>query len=763
MSLLGDVVKIILARPRRVVLIVILFTLVIGVGGQNINVTNDYRSLFDKGNPQVIQLEGFEKIYGKSDKSIIAIAPHNKNVFSKETLTAIENLTSAAWKTPFSTRVDSLTNYQYSYSIGDELIVEPLVENAIEYKENDLLRIQGIALNDSDIVGRLVSLNGDVAGLVIEFSLPPDQTDKAVQEVTNYLAEMLNQAHADNSNIDYYLTGEIPLHRTFADATRDDLTKLMPIIFLVIVLVASIMLRSLWGTFALLSVVLLSVILVMGFAGWIKIEFNPANAGIPIIIATIAVAQSVHIIASYLSESVKQGTVQNALRESLKINTWPIFLTSITTMIGFMSLNASDSPPFRVLGNLIALGVFCTLFLSLTFLPALLSILPIKAHSRNATFLAFYENLSQFVISRYKGLLIVSIILTISLAFGIFRLDLTDNWLKYFDDRYQFRKDTDFVAENLTGILTLEYSLNSGEENGITNPEYLHEVEEFAQWFREQPNVLHVQVFTDIMKRLNKNMNSDNPDFYNLPESSELAAQYLLLYELSLPFGKDLNNRINVDKSSTRMTVTLDTVTARQQQELDIYAQEWIEANAPGLTTKASGVSVVFANLSQRNISSMLTGTIIAMGLISLILIVVLKNFKIGLISLIPNFVPATLSFGLWGYLVGQVGLAGSVMTAFAFGIIVDDTIHFLAKYLKARKENQTPEEAIRTTFRVAGHALLTTTIILVCGFLVFATSGFEVSWVLGILVMITICFALICDFFFLPPLLLVFDRNKSG
>ena len=158
----------------------------------------------------------------------------------------------------------------------------------------------------------------------------------------------------------------------------------------------------------------------------------------------------------------------------------------------------------------------------------------------------------------------------------------------------------------------------------------------------------------------------------------------------------------------------------------------------------------------------MLRGTILAMALISLILVVVFKSVRLGLASLLPNFVPAAMAFGLWGYLVGQVGLAASVVTAMAFGIIVDDTIHFLSRYLRARRENLAPPEAVRAAFRRVGPALWTTTAILSLGFLVFATSGFALSWALGLLITITILFALLADFLLLPPLLMAIDRRKS-
>ncbi len=304
-----------------------------------------------------------------------------------------------------------------------------------------------------------------------------------------------------------------------------------------------------------------------------------------------------------------------------------------------------------------------------------------------------------------------------------------DNLTQYFDERYEFRRDSDYVAENLTSLDRLEYSLDAGREGGITDPGYLRTVDALAEWFREQPEVTYVQSFPDIMKRLNKNMHGDDPAFHRLPEDGDLAAQYLLLYELSLPFGADLNDRIDVAKSATRLVVSTSSSWSRELRELDERAQVWIRANAPGFSAGASGLSIMSAHVSQRSIDSMLGGTISAMVLISFILIFIFRSIRIGLLSLVPNFIPAIMSFGLWGYLVGHVGIASSVVVAIVFGIIVDDTIHFLSKYLKARREGLSAAEAVRSAFHTVGQALLTTTVVLSAGFMAFATSGFEVSF----------------------------------
>ena len=331
----------------------------------------------------------------------------------------------------------------------------------------------------------------------------------------------------------------------------------------------------------------------------------------------------------------------------------------------------------------------------MTLLPVLLSILPLKRRNISPDRVSLFERLGDFVVERRRSLIWFVLVVTVLLLSGIPRLEFSDNWTTQFDERYQFRRDTDFISNNLTGLNSMDYSLESGREGGVTDPEYLRKVEAFAQWFREQPETAHVRAFSDVMKRLNRNMNEDKQEFYRLPDNAELAAQYLLLYELSVPFGADLNDRIDVAKSSTRLTATVRGISASELKELDQRAESWLRANIPQFAAKATGMIMIFAYLTQQNLESMLKGTMIGMALISLILILVFRSLRLGLISLVPNFIPAAIAFGLWGHLVGQVGLAGTVMTVIAFGIVVDDTIHFMSKYLRARRQSGSAQEAV--------------------------------------------------------------------
>ena len=505
----------VLRRRWWVVALATLLMLAMTAGARFLGVTNDYRIMFGEGNPQLAAFDDLESTYTVSNTALIAVAPREGSVFTREALGAIEELTEAAWGAPHSSRVDSLTNYSHSEARGDDLVVEPLVDDAPSLSDADVARVKKIALNAVDIAGRLVSRDGRVGGLVINFVLP-DNSDLAVVEITDYLNAVLDKARASHPDIAYYLTGLVVMNRAFADTTKDDIETLTPLVFLIIVAAAALLLRSIWGTVAIVFVLAFAIGTTMGFAGWLGAVLSPTSSGVPIIVMTVAVAHSVHVVATTLA-GMSRGLDRNAaIAESLRLNGYPVFLTAITTAIGFLSLNSSDSPPFHLLGNLVAFGVLCAFVYSMTLLPAMLSILPLRARRVRTERPAFFDRFGAFVVARRGFLLWFVSLLAVALAIGIPRNELTDNWTKYFDERYEFRRHTDFVIDNLTSLITLEYSLKAEREGGITEPDYLRAVDAFAQWYRSQPGVSHVQAFPDIMKRLNKNLHGDDPAFYRV-------------------------------------------------------------------------------------------------------------------------------------------------------------------------------------------------------------------------------------------------------
>ena len=344
-------------------------------GARFITVTNDYRVLFSEDNPQLLAFDALENTYSTSNAALIAMTPEQGSAFSREALGAVEEMTEAAWRAPYSSRVNSLTNYTHSEASGDELIVAPLVEDAQALDDAGVARVERIALEAAEIAGRLVSRDGRTAGVAVNFVLP-ENPDLAVVEITDYLRSILKNARERHPDIAYHLTGDVVMNRTFSDATQDDLQTLTPIVFIIIIGATIVLLRSVSGTLAIVAVIVFVVNTTVGFAGWSRVVFSPTNAGIPIIVMVIAMADAIHIVTSVLL-GMRRGLERNAaIVESFRINVHPVFITSVTTAVGFLSLNASDSPPFHTLGNYVAFGVLCAFVFSVTLLPALLSILP---------------------------------------------------------------------------------------------------------------------------------------------------------------------------------------------------------------------------------------------------------------------------------------------------------------------------------------------------------------------------------------------------
>jgi hypothetical protein len=428
-----------------------------------------------------------------------------------------------------------------------------------------------------------------------------------------------------------------------------------------------------------------------------------------------------------------------------------------------MSMNFSDAPPFRDLGNIVAIGVVSSFFYCIGLLPALMLLFPVRVKAAQSRSVAGMDALADFVVSHRRPVLWGMSLLVISLVAFIPNNELNDEFVKYFDEQVDFRVDTDFTTDNLTGLYNISYSLEAGEAGGISEPDFLNKLEEFAVWYRQQPEVMHVNTLSDTMKRLNKNLHGDDPGWYRMPDQRSLAAQYLLLYEMSLPYGLDLNNQINVDKSATKLDVSLQSISSNQTIALEARAQQWLAGNAPqSMQVHGASPSVMFSHIGARNIRSMLTGTTLALLLISLILVFALRSLRIGLISIVPNLVPAGMAFGLWGVLVGEVGLALSVVTGMTLGIVVDDTVHFLSKYLRARREEDlSSADAVRYAFHTVGTALWTTSMILIAGFMVLTQSPFKLNSGMGLLTAITIGLALLADFLLLPTLLMTLDKKE--
>ncbi|HEX6144285.1 MAG TPA: MMPL family transporter [Geminicoccaceae bacterium] len=730
-------------------------------GLRDLEFSSDYRVFFSRQNPELEAFEALQKVYSKSDNLVFVLRPDHGDAFRPEVLGAARSLTDAAWRLPFATRVDGVVNFQHSHARGDELIVQDLVPADLEPTPARLARIRQIALAEPLLRDRLVSADATTLGVNVTLN-PPQKSQDEVPLIMAEARRLAGELRAAHPHITVAITGQVALNNAFVEATYADLRTLIPIMYAMIALALLAFLRSLVAVLATVLVIGLSAVTAMGLAGWLGILLSPPSAVAPTIILTLAVADSVHILVTMLHERGRGASAEAALRESLRINFQPVFLTSLTTAIGFLSLNFSDAPPFRDLGNITALGVGAAWIYAVLFLPALLMVLPPRAprHLWDRA-PARMEEVAAWVIRHRRRVLVGTAVAVALLAAWIPRIELNDQFVDYFDPSIRFRADTDFATEHLSGIYQMHWSLPSGSSGGIAEPAYLERLHAFKTWLEARPEVVHVNSLSDVMVRLNRNLHGDDPAHHRLPDSRELAAQYLLLYEMSLPFGLDLNNRIDIDRAATRLVATLENITTADARALAAAARDWLDRNFESARgSPATGPFVMFAYISERNIQAMLYGTAVALALISIVLTVALRDLRLGLLSLIPNLVPVIVAFGLWALVIGEIGLAVSVVAATSLGIIVDNTVHFLSKYRRARREQSAgAAAAVRHAFRTVGAALLVTSAVLIAGFAMLALSAFQLNASLGLLTAISIAAALVADFTLLPALLLTLDR----
>ena len=756
------------ARWSVIVLILVLVVLAAS-GGQHLVFSPDYRLYFDEDDPQRIALETLEATYTQGDNILFVVVPDDGDAVSARALEAAAWLTEQAWRTPFSVRVDSLTNFQHTTAEGDDLLVRDLVDETVWSDPAERARVRAVALAEPRLAARLLATDGGVSAVNVTVQLPGEDENLEADTVVAFARGVAAEVRERFAGIGVRIAGIVAMNHAFNMETQSDMQVLLPVSFGVMLLMLAVMTQSASVTVGILLVILMSLATAIGLAGWLRLPLTPPLASAPVIVLTVAVANCVHITTAIL-QGVRSGQdKRDAIVEAMRINLQPIFVASLTTALGFLSMNFSEVPPFRHVGTFVAFGVGVAFLLSIAFLPALVSFLPLRApakQERNGRDRvgAVMEGLGGFVVRRRRSLIWGSVLVVAALAASIPRNDLNDVFLHYLDEKVEFRRDADFIIENLTGLQTIEYSLASGEEGGIANPVFLNEVEAFAEWYRQQPETVHVDVITDMFRQLNRTLHGDDPSQYRLPESRDLASQYLLLYELSLPQGLDLNNRFDIDKSATRMSVTTKTLSSKAMLALNRRSAEWLAGNTTTIyEPEGTGSALMFAHLGQRNALAMFLGTALALIGISFILVFALRSLRLGLTSLIPNLVPAAMGFGIWGLVDGQVGVNLSVVTTITLGIVVDDTVHFLSKYLRGRRElGYAPPDAVRYVFRTAARPLFTTSVVLVTGFAILSLSSFEINSGLGQMSALIIALALLADFLFLPPLLMAIDRRKQ-
>ncbi|AUM12193.1 efflux RND transporter permease subunit [Ketobacter alkanivorans] len=755
----------IINHPWVCIFITLAWVAMSGYGMRFMEFNNDSRALFADDNKGMQSLVELEDRFSKDDNVIIIVRPHNGDVFTRDNLKLLQQLTDAAWAIPKTQRVDSLTNFQHTLVDGDELNVLDLVGDVDSLSDEELQHIKRIALAEPNLVKNVVSESGHAASVAVTV-ITDDRRGQDAPMIMEYVENLRDQIVKEHPNVDIMLSGIVAFKSASRSTTENELSSTSIYSGVAILFCLFIMLRSIVSVIQTMLVIMLSIVIAMGTIVWFGVEITPVMGGAPAIILTLAVADSIHLLISYQHQIRSGANKQQAVYESLRINTQPVFLTSLTTAIGFLFLNSSESPPFADMANMVSIGVMAAWFLSVVFLPAMLVVLPQQTFRGGDHDHRIMDGFADFVVDHRKPVFIVSSTVFLILALLSAKNEFNDVWMEYFDETYEVRRATEFMVNELTGNHRLQFAFPSGESSGIMEPAYMQGLDRFAHWARQQPEVEYVSSFSDTIKRLNRDMNGGDPSFYQIPAQRDLISQYTLMFQMSLPFGLGLENQIDMDQSSVRVNVLLGGVSSNEILAFERRADQWIADNLPSyMQVRGVGFDLLLGELSYQNGQGMLVGTALALVVVSLLLVVALRSVKYGLLSMLPNLFPAIISFGIWALIDGQIGISVSIVACMTLGIVIDNTVHFLSKYTRAKEEGQLSSiEATRYAFKTVGIALVATTLVISANFGMMSFSHYYPNASMGMLTAITVAVALAVNFlFFVPMLLFVDHRDNQG
>jgi len=753
-------------NPAKVLLGSLILALIFMSGLSQLTFRSDNRVFFADNNPDLIQLEQFEQFYGRDDNLIIVIKAETGDLFTPQRLAAINTITDAAWTLPDIKRVDSVTNFQRVRALGDDIEIDHLARAGDVLTVSEAKQLKADAALEPLLQDRLLSQDATLGLIVAQFRFQADTASAQSEAAMAAGHKLLEQYQKAYPELELGLSGSVALDHAFVEASTFDSSVLLPIMVIALLLIIAFSLRSAAGAFATFLVIAFSTLCALGLAALMGVPLSSPSVIAPNIILTLATCDCIHMCAGMKRLRGAGYDKHESVKRSLLECWWPVTLTTITTAVGFLTLVFSAVPPFAHLGIIVAIGCLMAWLFSVTFFPALLCLLPWRGRTASLPAEQFSASIARLVTRKPLFIVTTVCVATVTLGTLAFTNVLDDRYVRYFDQSYDFRVATDRMNEDLGGFYVLEFSLDSQQAGGISSPQYLQQVDAFAQWLRTQPGVTHVHGLPDIMKTINRAMQGGASSEFRLPANQDLAAQYLALYEMSLPFGSDLRNQLTADKRYARLSVSLNDISTGEMTDLQQRAEAWASRHTKLIadSANATGTSILFAHIGNRNITEMLRGMAIGVGVVWLIFILAFRSLSLSLIGTIANFAPCLATLGIWALINGEVGMAVATVASVTFGIVVDATIHMLTAYSRLRREsNLSSAAAVQGTFQNVGPGLIAMTLSLATGFICLAFSGFQINAWMGMMAALTIVVALIFDLLFIPALLLVLNPDHKA
>lgn len=743
--------------------LVIIVVCLLATGLTKLTFNPDLETYFPEGHPAVIRYNEIDDMFIPTDNLIIAVHSNEGTLFNGDSLKVIEELTKKSWTIPYSVRVDSLTNYSYVKSVNDDLIVEPFIEEAEKKSIEFFEKRENLVAGEDIIYKSLISEDKKTSVVSIIVDPPGPNKEDQNSELINYILGFIEPIKESNENLDIRLLGNPYLDYISPRIVKAEMPVVMPLMLLLIFFIVFLMIRSYVAVLATFVVILMSLIATFGSIGILGSPLNQMVTTIPILIITLALADCIHLFSIYFQNRVKGISSKESMEKSLEMNIQPLFLTTISTCIGFLCLNFIEVAPLRDFGNAVAIGIGFAFIFTIFFIAPIVSFFEVKTASKVTKQTRFSTSVGSFILKNGNKLIfsITSISFLILLCIPMNELDENPTQM-YAEGFTSFSSDTLWLDEKLSVTFPVNF-LATNKEGQVSDPDFLKILDKFSVWLEEREQVNHVTSLANNMKNLNKSMHGDDPEWKKIPENADLSAQYLFFYEMSLPMGLDLNSSISQDRKSTKISATLKDMSANEFKEFNNEVLGYLQQNnLENMISEPSSFRVIFTYMVEAIVNSLLYGLFIGILLITLIIGLFFRSYLLPALSIFPNILPIGMGFGLWGLFVGDVGFMVAVGMGSTLGVIVDFTVHFLSKYELARKEfKKSVEESVIYSFETVGFALIIMTVVLALGFSVLNLVTFIPIQDFAKFSVICFIGGLIINFLFLPNLLIKFDKRK--
>lgn len=730
------------------------------------NIKNSDNSLpvwLDHENQDYVDYQNYLKEF-ENDR-VMAVAIDVPDAFSDESLEFVRRLGLALEALPQVTKVKSVVTADYIRNENDSIVITPLFADS-NLDDDEKIKRKKYALSDVTIADILVSK--DIikdTGMMVSTLFLTLNVDTDVSTSVKLITDVEAVIKIVNANgHTYHLAGNPVTDAAFDRLSRQDQQLYLPIIYAVIFFVILYFFRSLTVALIPLFVQLVVVMVVCAVYFLLGNTMNVVTAVMGPVLVAVCVADCVHIILAYYELRTEGFAVEPAAMGAARRIWRPCLFTALTTFAGFVSFNASPVVPNRVLGMYTAFGVMLAYGLTVLFVPPLLTIF---ARKRQNIAIAIEDSAVQrflawslrLVNEKRKGVAGIFVVLILTSIAGIFLVKIETDSLEYFPKHERVHQDVKFFNDNLSGAASFQLVLQSidSQDEIATNPQILKIVEAIQEEFLKLNLTRKVVTFTEYVKKLNQAFHQDNTDFYAVPESSDQIAQLLFLAES----GEDnaINNFKTVDNKKIHVMVRSNW---KSSEEMNRYLKTMrgiadAKLKPLGIKSVITGVSAMWITVDDAILRAEISSFSAALIMVFIMMVVVLKNFRAGIISMIPNVVPILMAMGMMGFLKISLNVSTVMTAGIAIGITVDDSIHYLIHFKRVLQRLGDYDLAIRETNKTVGSAVIFTTAVLVFGFGVLSFSNFSPSRYFGMVTATTLFLSIFCEIFLMPLLLLTF------